>query len=277
LAEPFTRLTLYVRFRRRGQTQEEDNVDALFSNVIQKIGIQSVHEVILNADRGYGKVKMLQTLLSRGLCALFVMPEHLLQCHPFVAKYFLRCGRLDEDEDDEKEDKESSDNSDCDIHSSMDVNFDDVALARAAPHGIDRPRAFVIDDAPDQPPSVFYATRQVKGRSNSGRQSSRQKAVAVAVRERGTSCPRLFAFYTAYMSPLLIYEREDKPCFSLELSHIQFINYSLHIVDIFHVFCHDISIVITSLVTRTTHIYSNTMCRALLLIIACVYRHLTVF
>jgi hypothetical protein len=76
---------------------------------------------------------------------------------------------------------------------------------------------------------------------------------------------------------LLIYERENKPCFSLELSHIQFINYSLHIVDIFHISCHDISIVITSLVTRTTHIYSNTMCRALLLNSACVYRHLTVF
>jgi hypothetical protein len=76
---------------------------------------------------------------------------------------------------------------------------------------------------------------------------------------------------------VLIYERKNKPCFSLELSHIQFINYSLHIVDIFHISCHDISIVITSLVTRTTHIFSNTMCRALLLIIACVYRHLTVF
>jgi hypothetical protein len=76
---------------------------------------------------------------------------------------------------------------------------------------------------------------------------------------------------------VLIYERENKPCFSLELSHTQLINYSLHIVDIFHISCHDISIVITSLVTRTTHIYSNTICRALLLNISCVYRHLTVF
>jgi hypothetical protein len=45
---------------------------------------------------------------------------------------------------------------------------------------------------------------------------------------------------------LLIYERENKPCFSLELSHIQFIYYSLHIVDLFHISCHDISIEITS-------------------------------
>jgi hypothetical protein len=38
-------------------------------------------------------------------------------------------------------------------------------------------------------------------------------------------------------------------------SHIQFINYSLHIVDLFHIPCHDISIEITSFVTRTnTHL-----------------------
>jgi hypothetical protein len=42
---------------------------------------------------------------------------------------------------------------------------------------------------------------------------------------------------------------------SLELSHIQFTNYSLHIVDLFHISCHDISIVLTSLVIRTnTHL-----------------------
>jgi hypothetical protein len=62
---------------------------------------------------------------------------------------------LDEDEDDGKEDRESSDNSDCDFQSSMDDNEDGVALPRAAPYGIDRPRAFVIDDAPYQPPACY--------------------------------------------------------------------------------------------------------------------------
>jgi RNase H-like domain found in reverse transcriptase len=58
-----------------------------------------------------------------------------------------------------------------------------------------------------------------------------------------------------FIKTVLIYEIENKPCFSLELSHIQFINYSLHIVDLFHISCHDICIVITSLVTRTnTHL-----------------------
>jgi hypothetical protein len=87
-----------------------------------------------------------------------------LQCHYFVEKSFLRCRRLGEDEDDEKSDSESSDNSDCDFQSSMDVNDDDVALPRAAPYGMDRPRAFVLEDAPDKLTSVLYATRQVKGR-----------------------------------------------------------------------------------------------------------------
>jgi hypothetical protein len=54
---------------------------------------------------------------------------------------------------------------------------------------------------------------------------------------------------------VLIYERENIHCFSLELSHIQFINYFLGIVDLFRISCHDMSIVITSLVTRTnTHL-----------------------
>jgi hypothetical protein len=54
---------------------------------------------------------------------------------------------------------------------------------------------------------------------------------------------------------LMIYERENKHLFSLELSHIQFIDYLLHTVDLFHISCHDMSIVITSLLTRTkTHL-----------------------
>jgi hypothetical protein len=44
---------------------------------------------------------------------------------------------------------------------------------------------------------------------------------------------------------LVIYERENQKL-SLDLSHIQFIIYSLHIVDLNHTSCHDISIVITS-------------------------------
>ena len=76
---------------------------------------------------------------------------------------------------------------------------------------------------------------------------------------------------------MLTYETENKPYFSLKLSHILFINYYLHILYLFLVSCRDISIVITSLINRTTHMYSNTMCLAVLLIIECVLRHLTVF
>jgi hypothetical protein len=75
LAEPYTHLSLHVIFRRRGQTQG-DNVEALFSYFIRERGSQNVHGVIFTAERGYGKMKMLQHLLSRGVCALFAMPEH---------------------------------------------------------------------------------------------------------------------------------------------------------------------------------------------------------
>jgi hypothetical protein len=90
------------------------------------------------------------------------------------------------------------------------------------------------------------------------------------------ACSRLKSKLFAVLQ-LLIYKGENKTCFSLELSHIQFINNSLHIVDLVHISCHDISVVITSLVTRkNTYLLQYYLCLALLLIIACVYRHLTV-
>jgi hypothetical protein len=33
------------------------------------------------------------------------MPEHLIACHPFVGKYFLRIGRFGHDESDEEPEK----------------------------------------------------------------------------------------------------------------------------------------------------------------------------
>jgi hypothetical protein len=75
--------------------------------------------------------------------------------------------------------------------------------------------------------------------------------------------------------PTCWYARE-KPCFYLELSLIQFVNYSLHFVNIFY---------FLSWYFHTNYIISNTHKHTLLqyyvtrldLIIACVYRHLTVF
>ena len=121
-------------------------------------------------------------------------------------------------------------------------------------------------------------TGSASGESSEGRAYPlRSRGEPVADESRMTDPLAAILKELRIMKKVLIYEKENKHCFSLKLSHIQFINYSLHIVDLFHISCHDISIVITSLVTRTTHIYSNTMCLAVLLITACVYRHWTVF
>mgnify|MGYP003513011366 CR=1 FL=1 len=47
--------------------------------------------------------------------------------------------------------------------------------------------------------------------------------------------------------------RENENCFALELSHMEFIKYSLHIIDLSHTFCHDNSIAISFLVTPKKH------------------------
>ena len=85
LADPFSRLTLFVRFRRRGQSQTSI-VDELLSIVLKDQGTQSLRGVIVTADRGYGRLSLLRSLLAHEIGSLFVMPEHLLHCHPFVGR-----------------------------------------------------------------------------------------------------------------------------------------------------------------------------------------------
>ena len=100
LADPFSRLTLFVRFRRRGKSQTS-SVDELLSMVLKDQGTQSHHGVIVTAYRGYGKLSLLRSLLAHEIGSLFVMPEHLLHCHPFVGRSFLQLGRFDQEEDEE--------------------------------------------------------------------------------------------------------------------------------------------------------------------------------
>jgi hypothetical protein len=185
LAEPFTRVTVYVRFRRRGQRQEE-NVETMLSSVLREFGSQSVHGLVITADRGYGKIRMLQSLMSRGVHSLFIMPEHLVQCHPFVAKSFLHAGRLDEDEiEREAVNSSSEEGAENSVDSNAELEEEFEALAQNMRRS-NHPRSFVIDDDPVQPPSVFYATKKVRAPRMEGREAQREQIVAVAIRERGT-------------------------------------------------------------------------------------------
>ena len=91
IADALFRVTLMVRFRRRGEKQS-DNVKQLIRNLLEGHGEHSIHGLVFTADRGYGSMALLKLLLSYNIGSIFIMPEHLLRCHPFVGKSFLLVG-----------------------------------------------------------------------------------------------------------------------------------------------------------------------------------------
>jgi hypothetical protein len=46
-------------------------------------------DLFVTADRGYDNLALFEDLNKHGISAIFIMPEHLLPCHPFVGNYFL--------------------------------------------------------------------------------------------------------------------------------------------------------------------------------------------
>jgi hypothetical protein len=95
LADAFFRTTLAIRFRRKGESQLVC-VEKLLDAVLEGRGERSFSGLILTGDRGYGKPQLLDALRKRGLSCVFVMPEHILQCHPFIAASRLNITRADD-------------------------------------------------------------------------------------------------------------------------------------------------------------------------------------
>lgn len=179
IADAFFRITLAVRFRRRGHSQES-NVECMFRAVMQSVGQLSPRGIIVTADRGYGRLSLLSQMLSLGFCSMFIFPEHLIRCHPFVGKSFLQYDRSDvEDQSirdvDQAADDDSSDHIDSEAEPDEGVGEGTVVV-------VDRRRNFIIDDGPDTGSAAFVASRAMKGAG-----TQRVQVNAVAVREQGTS------------------------------------------------------------------------------------------
>ena len=194
VADSFFRVTLMVRFRRRGESQFT-NVRNLIADLLDSRGEQSMHGCIFTADRGYGKMSLLRELKMNGIGSLLVMPEHLLYCHPFVGLSFMRLNRYDEEEGEKLEGAEGEQRdfeSDVTNMSGSARSVPVGTVDRAAEAGItrtnttfDRPRAFVINDSPDAAPAAYFATRNLT--ISEGRETGRSRVTALAVRERGTT------------------------------------------------------------------------------------------
>lgn len=162
-----------VRFRRRGQSQVQ-SVDELMSGLMRWQGSQSLNGLVITADRGYGRMDLLTGLLNCGVGELFMMPEHLLKCHPFVCSSFLCLGRADSEE--ESENPSSGD-------SGSEVEHE---VQQQPPQFSAAVRTFIVDDLPNQCPSVQSATKLViLSYHGDGSSARRQRVTAVAVLERG--------------------------------------------------------------------------------------------
>lgn len=100
-----------------------------------------------------------------------IMPEHLLQCHPFVGKSFLSVTRNDEENDSDRElsDTESEDERGAQNRQNSPNSQTNRVLASGGSatanaverilesSQLDRPRGFVINDGPGEGPSSWWA------------------------------------------------------------------------------------------------------------------------
>ena len=118
LADALFRVTLMVRFRRRGESQAS-NVEKLVNTVVDARGEESLSEFVITADRGYGKMSMIpslarkeiNSLLRKPLGFIFIMPEHLLRCHPFAGASQFDPAKMDIDESDAEDGNDAASDS----------------------------------------------------------------------------------------------------------------------------------------------------------------------
>ena len=130
---------------------------------------QSLCGVTITTDHGYGSLKSIEELNKQSVSAIFLMPEHLLRCHPFVGLSYLSSGRAEECEEGQSEDSDMAREGD-----------------RSAFEGIilDRPEAFVINYDASCGPDVVSAVK--KFRTGNGETRSRRQVVSIAVTARPT-------------------------------------------------------------------------------------------
>lgn len=166
VADALTRIVLALRFRRRGEALT-DALRQLLTIFFEGRGEQARSGFLITADRGYGKTTVLDLLSSFGVAALFVMPDHILRAHPFVAESYLNPCRGDIVDSDGDGDAN---------HSSENVE-----------QFMDRRRAFIVPDHPKLGNAIFAASKTCRVSGVGGATGANRTVSAVAVREHGTS------------------------------------------------------------------------------------------
>ena len=111
VADALFRVILAWRFDRRGEAQDV-SVDKTLDRLLENRGELSVAGVTMTADRGFAKFAGIPKLMAHGIHAVYIFPEHLIRCHPFVGASFLAPLGTREVEDNEESADSQSDSSD---------------------------------------------------------------------------------------------------------------------------------------------------------------------
>jgi hypothetical protein len=221
LADALFRITFMVRFRRRGEAQSL-SVSKLLEDVLYARGEQSVCGFTITADRGYAKMSLVRALNGLGISSMFVMPDHIIRCHPFAARSNFCVGAEAEDESEDESESDgdgSGDNTSCnprlrqyntgrnELSQQVEVlngsDNSDNDENDGGPSGVvagtehlgthpralifDRPQSFIVPDEANAGPLVVCATKRVIPSRHSSRSSTCRNTVrAIAVRVQGT-------------------------------------------------------------------------------------------
>lgn len=145
-------------------------MEKLIGALLEARGELSLTGFFLTADRGYGNFAMVPGLARKGIGFIFIMPAHLLRCHPFVGMSHFIAKRNELEEENEVL---------CSDEEGMGVG-ENIRLY-AAIH--DRDSCFIIDDSPGIGPLSKYADKSFKYQQS----TARQTVTAVVIRERGTN------------------------------------------------------------------------------------------
>lgn len=136
-------------------------------------GEEARNSCVVTADRGYNRESFLDVMTFHGLASTFVMPDHIVRAHPFVAASYLH---PDRDRDGTGDDTDSED--DGEVVGDGVLASEDITTRLEG----DRQNAFIVDDSAKLGQAVFMATKSLHSAD-----IGQQPVTAVAVREHGTS------------------------------------------------------------------------------------------
>lgn len=187
IADSLFRVVLATRFRRRQESQER-NVTKLIEVLLDGMRQKSLSGFVLTGDRGYGKLSLVQELRKLGVGTIFIMPSHLLRCHPFAASSLYDPFRDDEEETPDASGDELANEGNCHVQNEDNTPSEDAITENsnaqsARYYSFDRPKKFIIDDDSAAPPMASFSKKKLIQKQG---MSGSPDVIAVAVRERGS-------------------------------------------------------------------------------------------